>query len=56
MTEYIVIGVGTAIFLLDDYLAFLPKSLVYIIAAAVGMAVLHLVIKDAVVEAIKETK
>ena len=56
MTEYIIMIASGLILFLDDYFKFLPKSLTYIILAAAIIALLHIIVKESVAAAIKESK
>lgn len=54
--EYLIVVLGILIFIVDDFFNFLSKSMVWGISAVLFMAILHITIRAAVIEAINETK
>lgn len=56
MTEYIILFVGSLIVLLNNVFDFLSKSFLVGLLVMMAGAFLHIIIKDAVKDAIKETK
>ena len=56
MAEYIVIIVLGIVLLADSFLDILSKPVLVGMVGPLGLALLHVVIKDAVVEAIKEAR
>jgi hypothetical protein len=56
MMEYIIIAIAAIILILNDYFDFLSKGILGAVLGILLFALLHIIIKDAVVAAIKKTK